>query len=308
MKLNFDVVIVGSGVAGMTAAIYLKRANINCCVIEKEIPGGQITKTSTIENYPGFLNITGPDLAIQIQDQLKNLSVPYRYGNVIEILDHNDYKVVKTSNEEITCKGIILALGRMPRKLGLEKEEQLMGRGLSWCAICDGPLYKNQSVAVIGGGNSALEEALYLSEICKKVTIVHRSDHFTAQQYLIDKIKTKKNVKVLFSTEVKEYQEKEQKLIGLTLKNNKDDKVKHLKVTGCFIYIGHIPNTEFLSNLPILDSDGYLETMEGLRTKIPFIYGAGDVVKKDLYQIVTAMSDGARAATSFIKDFEQLKK
>lgn len=305
MKLDFDVVVVGAGVAGMTAAIYLKRANIACCIIEKEMPGGQITKTSTIENFPGFLSITGPDLAIKIGEQLTNLEVPYRYGDVVEIIDKEDYKIVKTAKDTITCKGVILALGRVPRKLGLEKEEELTGRGISWCAICDGPLYKNQSVAVIGGGNSALEEALYLSEICKKVTIIHRRDHFTAQQYLIDKVQKKKNIKILFSTEIKQIQDKEQKLVGLTLQKNGDKKTRQLKVTGCFIYIGYIPNTNTFTNLSILDQDGYIETDTSLRTKIPFIYAAGDVVKKDLYQIVTAMSDGAIAATSFIKDFEQ---
>lgn len=305
MKLNFDVVIVGSGVAGMTAAIYLKRANINCCLIEKEMPGGQITRTSTIENYPGFLNITGPDLANQIYEQLQNLEVLYRYGDVKEIIDHKDYKVIKTTSEEITCKGVILALGRIPRKLGIENEDKSIGRGLSFCAICDGPLYKNQNVAVIGGGNSALEEAIYLSSICKKVTIIHRNDHFTAQQYLIDKVYKQKNIKVLFETEVKEFGEENQKLTNLVIENNKTKKQKKLKVTGCFIYIGYIPNTNNFSNLSILDRDGYIETDQNLRTQLPFIYGAGDVVKKDLYQIITAMSDGAKAATSFIKDFEQ---
>lgn len=304
MKLDFDVIIVGSGVAGMTAAIYLKRANISCCIIEKYMPGGQIMKTSTIENYPGLLKITGPDLAMNMVEQLKTLDVPYIYDEVIDIKDKQDYKIVKTNQKELSCKGIILALGRTPRKLNVPGEDILEGRGISWCAICDGPLYKNLDVLVIGGGNSSLEEAIYLSEICQKVTVVHRKDNFKAQQYLIDKVKAKNNIKVLFNAEVKEFIEKEGRLKEVLVFNNKTNKTKKLKASGCFIYIGHIPSTTNFSSLNILDEDGYIKTDSSLRTEVPFIYAAGDVVKKSLYQIVTATNDGALAASSFIEDFE----
>lgn len=304
MKLDFDVIIVGSGVAGMTAAIYLKRANISCCIIEKCMPGGQIMKTSTIENYPGLLKITGPDLAMNMVEQLKTLDVPYIYDEVIDIKDKKDYKIVKTNQKELSCKGVILALGRTPRKLNVPGEDILEGRGISWCAICDGPLYKNLDVLVIGGGNSSLEEAIYLSEICQKVTIVHRKDNFKAQQYLIEKVKAKNNIKVLFNAEVKEFIEKEGRLKEVLVFNNKTNKTKKLKASGCFIYIGHIPSTTNFSSLNILDEDGYIKTDSSLRTEVPFIYAAGDVIKKSLYQIVTATNDGALAASSFIEDFE----
>ncbi len=304
MKLDFDVVIVGAGVAGMTAAIYLKRANINCCIVEKDAPGGQINKTSTIENYPGLIDITGPELAFQMYEQLQNLNAPYHYGNVLAIEDHKDYKIVKTDQEELTCKGVILAIGRVPRKLGIPLEEELSGKGISWCAICDGPLYKNLNVAVVGGGNSSLEEALYLAQLCKKVTIIHRKDTFTAQQYLVQKVQKTKNIKVLFHTEVVEFKQKDQKLDGVVLLNNQTHKKRTMKVQGCFLYIGYIPNTQNFSSLGILNANGYIQTDDSGRTKVPFIYGAGDVVEKELYQIVTATSSGAEAATSFIKDFE----
>ena len=304
MKLNFDVVIIGSGVSGMTAAIYLKRANINCCIFEKYMPGGQIMKTSTIENYPGFTSITGPELAMNMSEQLKKLEVPFKYEEVLEIIDKTYYKIIKTNSSEITCKGVILSIGRIPRKLQVPGEDYLEGKGISWCAICDGPLYKNLEVMVVGGGNSSLEEALYLSEICKKVTIVHRRDTFTAQEYLINKVKTKKNIKVLFNKEVKEFVAKDEKLSEVVIFDKIKNKTKKIKVNGCFIYIGYIPNTSNFCNLNILDEEGYIKVDSKLKTDIPFIYAAGDVVKKGLYQIVTATSDGAVAASSFIEDFK----
>ncbi len=307
MKLNFDVVIVGAGVAGMSAAIYLKRANKSCCLIERGAPGGQITKTSTVENYPGFFKITGPDLAIQMYDQVQNLGIPYQYGEVSEIIDHQDYKIVKTADKDLTCKAVILAMGRSPRKLNLPLEEKLSGRGISWCAICDGPLYKGKNVLVVGGGNSALEEALYLSSICKKVTLIHRKDQFTAQQYLVDQVNQRKNIKVMFSTEVEKFLETDEKLSGVVLKQNQTDKTKKLKVDGCFLYIGSIPNTDAFKNLGILDEAGYIQVDATMRTEKPMIYAAGDVIKKELYQIVTATSDGAIAATSCIKDLESTR-
>lgn len=302
--LQYDVLIIGSGVAGMTAAIYLKRAGINCCLIEKSAPGGQVNNTSLVENYPGFTG-TGLELSMKIYEQIQNLEVPYRYGNIIEVIDYNDYKVVKTDVEEICCKGIIFAQGRSPRKLGIPLEDKLSGAGISWCAVCDGPIYKGKDVLIIGGGNSAVEEALYLSEICKKVTIIHRRDELTAQTYLIEKVKQKRNVKILLDTEALEFCEKENRLDSVIVIEHKKNKKKKLKVQGCFIYIGQIPNTKEIENLSILDQNGYIITDQNRRTTIPFIYAAGDVIKKDFYQIVTATSDGAIAANSFIKDMTE---
>ena len=305
MKWNFEVIVVGAGVAGITAALYLRRADISCCIIDKDAPGGQINRTSTIENYPGLKQITGPELAFQMWEQINDLKVQYQYGNVIEIIDKKDHKIVKTETEEWTCKAVILALGRIPRKLGLPKEEELTGNGISWCAICDGPLYKGQEVAVVGGGNSALEESLYLATLCKKVTLIHRRDDFTAQEYLIDKVKATKNIKIIYSSEVQEYLAEDHRLTGLIVKNHKTDRNRKIKVTGCFLFIGYDPNTEILKNLGILDANGYIATDEQRRTKIPFIYAAGDVVAKDLFQIVTATSDGALVANSYMKDIRK---
>lgn len=300
MKLDFDVVIVGAGVAGMTAALYLKRAGISCCILESMIPGGQINRTSTIENYPGFENIKGPDLANAMFEQIKKLGVEYRYGDVIEIVDAGNEKIVKTANEGIHCNYVIIATGRSPKKLNIKGEEELTNRGLSWCAICDGPLYRNKNVAVIGGGNSAVEEALYLSNICANVTLISRSDTLRAQRHLVEMLKQKGNVTIRSQKTPLEFKEKENRLSSILMKDNLTNEYEELQVEGCFIYIGQIPNTAFLENLEIREEDGYIKTDERQETKIKNIYAIGDVTKKNLYQIVTATAEGAIAANAII--------
>ena len=184
----YDTIVIGAGVAGMTAAIYLKRANTNVLLLEKEMPGGQINKTTEIENYPGFTKINGTDLALSIYEQVKQNNIDYKYGNVIDIILKRNKKIVKTNKEEFECKNIILATGRVPKKLGLENEEKLVGRGISYCAICDGMFFKDKIVAIIGGGNSALQAALYLSNICTKVYVINRSTKLRADNVVIEKV------------------------------------------------------------------------------------------------------------------------
>jgi len=307
MKPNFDVVIIGSGVAGMTAALYLKRGGLSCCIVEKEAPGGQILRTSTIENYPGMIT-DGPNLAMNMYEQIKSLEVEYRYGNVQEIKENSDLKIVVTDVEEISCHGVIIASGRSPKGLGLENEEKLTGRGISYCATCDGALYKGKDVIVVGGGNSALEEALYLADLCKKVTIVHRRSFLRADQYLIDKVKKVKNIKLNLEKEIIEYLEKDNKLMGVVIKDNKTNKTRKHKTSAVFLFVGHTPNTSFMKDHELLTEENYIKADENKRTTHPFIYAAGDVIKKELFQIVTATSDGAIAANSFMKDRKIGKK
>ena len=300
--MDYNTVIIGSGVAGMTAAIYLARANLSVCILEKEIPGGQITRTSEIDNYPGFLKIEGPELATNMYQQVMNLKVPYYYTEGLEIESISDRKIVKTKGKTITCKNIIIATGRSPRKLGLEKEEKLTGRGISFCAICDGGLYKGKEVAVIGGGKSALEETLYLSKICSKVTLIHRRDDFRAEEELIDEVKAQSNIEVLTNKQVVAFTEEQDRLSAIQIQENDD--IETIPVEGCFEYIGQIPNTKNFQNLDILDSDGYIEVDKDYETKISGIYAIGDCIKKDLYQIVTACSDGAVVASTITKKLE----
>lgn len=300
MKTDYDVIVIGMGPAGITAAIYLKRANLNCLVIEKNAPGGLLNKTSTVENYPGIIQITGPDLAYKFYEQLNAQQIPQKFEEVKEIIDVNDYKKVVTNKGEYTAKKIIIAIGREPKKLKNTNEERLEGKGISFCSLCDGTLYKNEEVSIIGGGNSALEEALYLSDICKKVTIINKSNSLKGDSILIDKVNDKENIEVINNSEVKEFHGKNDKLEYVTLKTDKGD--KDLYVKACFIFIGYEPATKFLKNLDILDEKGYINVDEARRTKIKGIYAAGDIVKKEAYQIITASSDGAIAAVSCIKD------
>ena len=300
MKTDYDVIIVGAGPAGITAAIYLKRANINCLVIEKETPGGTLNKTASIENYPGYTEISGPDLALKFYEHFMNYDIPYKYGEVTEIIDNGEIKTIKTKNEEITCKKIILAIGRKPKSFTDKNQEGLEGKGISFCALCDATLYKNEEVAIVGGGNSALEEALYLSDICKKVSIIHRRDELRGDKSLISKILEKDNIEIIYSSEIEKFIAKDEKLESLDLirNGNKDN----LKVKACFIFIGYEPATDFLKNLDILDEKGYIKVDENLETDLKGIFAVGDVILKEVYQIITASSDGAIAAVNITKD------
>ncbi len=300
MKIDYDVVIVGAGPAGITAAIYLKRAKINCLVIEKDTPGGAIAKTSIVENYPGVEKIKGADLAMRFYNQIKDLQVPYEYDEVTEIIDKKDYKIIKTKKREITSKAVILCPGKTPKNLEKENSDKLIGKGISFCAVCDGSLYKNEFVSVVGGGSSALEEALYLSGICKKVYVLNRSELLRGDKTLVDRVAKKKNIEILYNTEVEKFNIENDHLGSITIKTNEE--VKQLNAKACFIFIGYIPDTNFLKTLDILDEKGYIIKHEGCRTSIKYIYAAGDVIKKESYQIVHATSEGAQAAISCIKD------
>ena len=301
MKLDYDVIVVGSGPAGITSAIYLKRANINVCIMEKSAPGGQLNKSSTIENYPGFEKITGPELAYNFYEQILKLDIPFINEEVIKIEDKTSYKIVETNKKTYTCKGIILALGRKPRSFDNKNVSLLEGKGVSYCSLCDGPLFKNQDVSIIGGGNSALEEALYLTDICKSVTIINRRDVLRGDKILVNKILNKKNINILYNSEVVEFNKKDDFLESLTINTN--GKLNKLDVKSCFIFIGYVPATDFLSNLDILDEKGYIKTDKNLKTDIPFIYACGDTINKQVYQIVTATGEGAVSAISFINDY-----
>lgn len=301
MKLDYDVIVVGSGPAGITSAIYLKRANINVCIMEKSAPGGQLNKSSTIENYPGFEKITGPELAYNFYEQILNLDIPFINEEVIKIEDKTSYKIVETNKKTYTCKGIILALGRKPRSFDNKNVSLLEGKGVSYCSLCDGPLFKNQDVSIIGGGNSALEESLYLADICKSVTIINRRDVLRGDKMLVDKVLKKDNINILYNSEVVEFNKQDDFLESLTINTN--GKLNKLDVKACFIFIGYVPATDFLSNLDILDEKGYIKTDKNLKTDIPFIYACGDTINKQVYQIVTATGEGAVSAISFINDY-----
>jgi len=296
----YHTVIIGSGVAGMTAAIYLKRARKDICILENGVPGGQITLASSVENYPGFSSITGSDLALNIYNQVLNLGVTYKYTKANQVKVENDFITVITDKEEIKCKNLIIATGRAPRKLEVTLEDRLVGSGISFCATCDSSLYKNKKVAVVGGGTAALEEAIYLSKICNSVTLIHRRDTFSATDALVNDVKNTKNITILTNRTVKEFKINDNKLSGIVLEDKQNNQ-EEITVDGCFEYIGQVPNTKIFENLDILDDKGYVNVDKNYQTKISGIYAVGDCVKKDLYQVVTACSEGAIAANNIIK-------
>ena len=293
MNNIYDSIIIGAGISGMTAAIYLKRYNLNVLIIEKEIPGGQISKASLIENYPGIKKTDGITFSTNLLNQIEELGLKINYEEVVEIKEENDIKIVKTNNNEYKTKTIIIATGRRPKSLNMG-EEKYIGKGLSYCATCDGMFYKDKEVIVVGGGNSSLEESLYLSDICKKVTILNRSNEIKADTILLEKVQKRNNIEILYNEEIQEIREENDTILGIITKNNRE-----IKCEGIFIYIGLIPNTEIFTN--IKQENGYILVDNNQETNIKGIYAVGDVTKKSLYQLITAASDGAIAA-NYIKN------
>lgn len=300
MKKRYDCIVIGAGVSGMTAVIYLKRAGLDVLLLEKSAPGGQINQTSKIENYPGFLSVDGPTLAMNMFEQVQNLDISYQYGNVAKIRNREDLKEVITDQDTYLAKALIIATGRVPNKLNLEEENQFINRGVSWCALCDGSFYKNKVVGVIGSGNSALEEALYLSEICSKVIMMNRKDRYKGSAMLLEELKKKDNVEFIYHCVVQKLNEKDGHLGSITVKQ--DENIKEIKMEGLFEYIGYHPDTEILQDFNITSSDGYIIVDQNMKTNEKGIYACGDVIQKDVYQIATAIGEGAIAATQVQKD------
>lgn len=293
MKLDFDCIIIGAGVAGMTSAIYLKRSGINVAIFEKNYVGGQINKTYTIKNYPGFKEIDGPTLSLAILEQVKDLNVPIIYEEVLNISDNGEYKEIETNKQKYISKTLIIASGKKERHLNLENEKELIGKGISWCATCDGNFFKGMDVAVVGGGNTAMEDALYLSNICNKVYIINRSNTFRADRVLLEQVENKENIEIIRDKVVKKLIKKDEKLQGIFL----NDGTK-LEISGLFLAIGSDPVIEFLENIEIELDKNYIVVDNKMKTNIEGIYACGDIIKKDLYQIVTAAGEGAIAANS----------
>ena len=302
MELDYKVIIIGSGPTGMTAALYLKRANMDICIIERDAPGGQLLKTAMIKNYPGVKEIEGPELALKMYEQVTELEVPYIFSEVIDIEIKDDYFIVETKEKKLTCKSIVIATGRSPRRLGIENEDKLINKGISFCATCDGSIYKGKEVAVVGAGNAAVEEAIFLAGICSKVTLINRKDTFRADAKIVEELKSLKNVNILYNSEIKRFNEKEGVLGSIDVINNKTNDETTIEVEGCFEFVGQTSNALYLMDLGILDDKSNILINESCETKIEGIYAGGDCTKKDLYQIVTAAADGAIAAIHIIKN------
>ncbi len=293
MKEMKDVAIIGSGIAGMTCALYLKRGGLNPLVIEEGTPGGQLNKINVIENYPGFIHTDGPTLGAEIYSQIENLEIEYLYDKVTKCDLTKKEKIIYTAGgKEIECKYLVIATGRLSKKL-FNDDDRYVGKGISYCALCDGNLYKGQNVAVAGGGNSAMEEALYLSEICRTVTMIIRGDALRGEQSLIDDINNKSNINCVYNSNVSEYNIENGKLTSVLLDND-----SKLEVTGLFISIGSVPSADIFD---VTKEKGFIIVDNECMTNIENVYACGDVIKKNVYQLTTATGEGTTVAYSIIK-------
>lgn len=304
MEKVYDAIVVGGGPAGLTSAIYLGRAKKNVLIIEKFVVGGAVNLTYEIKNFPGFLDISGVELIEKMKEQVSQFNVDYAYDEVTEYDFSSKIKKIGCKNGTFFGKTVILCNGASAKKLGLEQEEQLTGSGVSYCAICDGAFFKNANVAVVGGGNTAVEDALYLSNIASKVFVVCRRDSLTADKVLVDNLTKKENVKILYSSNVTKLNGAT-KLESVVVQNSLTNSEDLLDFSGLFVAIGRAPSTNGLSNLLDLTENGYIKTNENMETSVKGVYASGDVRDKSVRQIITACSDGAIAGTKVNQFLEE---
>ena len=304
---EYDIIIVGAGIAGLTAAIYCARAGVKTLVIEHNEPGGQLLLADIIENYPGFPEgISGYELSKRVYEQVKKFGAKIlKNHKVIKIYSQNSYKVVECENgKKFKALAIIIATGSKPRKLGIENEDRFIGKGISYCAICDGYFFKDKDVAVVGGGNTAITYALYLANIARKIYLIHRRKEFRAEKILIDRLKNYENISFILNSVIEKIEGKE-KLEKIYVKDLETGKISELKVDGLFIAIGRVPNTEFINVKK--DEEGKIIVNENLETSEPGIFAAGDCRKGSYEQLTTAASDGTIAALNALKYIEKIK-
>ena len=301
----YDIIIIGAGPAGLTSAIYATRASKKVLVLEELAYGGQIINTLDIENYPAAIHISGIEFATNLYNQAKDLGAEIKFQKVVEIKDLNKEKEVITNKESYKCRAVIIATGLKTRKLGIENEDKLIGKGISYCATCDGNFYKNKDVAVVGGGNTALEDALYLSNIVNTVYIIHRRDEFRGEDKNLNLLKEKDNVKFILNSNVTKLNGNE-RLDSIEVTNKNDDSKTTINVSGLFIAIGRIPENKIFENIINLDNEGYIIASENCKTNVEGIFVAGDNRVKEIRQLVTATSDGAVAATKAVEYINNL--
>ncbi|MDL4839287.1 thioredoxin-disulfide reductase [Aquibacillus rhizosphaerae] len=301
----YDVIIAGAGPAGMTAAVYTSRANLDTLMLERGIPGGQMANTEDVENYPGYDHILGPDLSNKMFDHSKKFGAEYAYGDIKEIKDGKEYKTIIAGKKEYKTRALIITTGAQYKKIGVPGEQELSGRGVSYCAVCDGAFFKGKELVVVGGGDSAVEEGVYLTRFASKVTIVHRRDKLRAQKILQDRAFNNEKIDFIWDTTVKTINDKDGKVGSVTLVNQKTGEEYNKPTDGAFIYIGMIPLSDPFKSLGITNEEGYIPTNEKMETNVEGVFAAGDIREKELRQIVTATGDGsiaAQAAQSYIEN------
>lgn len=294
----YDLIIIGSGPAGLSAAVYGKRAGLNLLVLEKApMSGGQVLNTYEVDNYLGMPGMNGFDMGMQFREHADKLGVEFREADVLSLNDRDGIKVVKTDEEELEARAVILATGAVHARLGVPGEEELSGMGVSYCATCDGAFFRGRTVAVVGGGDVALEDAIYLARTCEKVYLIHRRDELRGAKVLQEELKALTNVEILYSCTVEEIQGGDG-VEKLRVKNVKTGELFDLNAAGVFIAVGIHPNTELVRDMVDCDDGGYILAGEDCATKVPGLFAAGDVRKKPIRQIITAVADGANAAVA----------
>lgn len=305
--IQADVVIIGAGPAGMSAALYASRANLKTLMIEAGAPGGELMNTAEIENYPGYPRIDGPDLAQHFYQSATAFGAEVVYGQVDRVeVDENNLKQVYVGDTRYEAPAVIVATGAHHRKLGLPSEEAMAGKGVSYCAVCDGFFFRNKEIVVVGGGDSAVEEGTYLTQFADKVTIIHRRDELRAQEILQERAFNNPKIDFLWNSVVEEFVGDE-KLDGVQVRNIQSDEVTHYPAEGAFIYIGIVPNSSFLDGLNVMDEEGWVLTDDEMMTEVPGLFAAGDIRQKALRQVATAVGDGSTAGQAAYNYIQLLK-
>lgn len=298
-KNIYDLIIIGGGPAGLTAGLYARRGGLKTMIIESIVAGGQTNLTGEIENYPGFMSVSGFDLSAKMLEQCESIGVDVVYGEVSSLQLNETIKEVSIDNEIYNTKAVILAMGASPRKMGIAKEEAYIGGGVSYCAHCDGNFFKGKDVAVVGGGNTALQDALYLSNICNKVYLIHRRDEFRGNKILSDKLYDKSNIVMKLNCVPNDIDGKF-KVDTLQIKNKVTQDTENLNVSGVFVAVGMIPNSDLIKGKIQTDEQGFIVTDENMQTNVNLVYAVGDIRQKPLRQVVTACADGAVASNDII--------
>lgn len=293
---SYDIIIIGGGGAGLTAALYTSRANLNTLLLEKLTPGGQIALTDIVENYPGFPDgITGPEISMNMETQAKKYGTEIQYSEVLSLEKSGSEFLVKTAKTTYTGKALILASGAVFRMLGVPGEKELIGKGVSYCATCDGAFFRNKEIVVVGGGDSALQEGIFLTRFVSKLTIVHRRDKLRASPILQERAKSNSKIQFLWDSAVEKI-EGTGKVQNLKIKNLKSGEQKDFKSDGIFIFIGHDPATRFVKGFVELDDKGYVVTKQGLQTSVPGVFACGEIRTGAIKQLVAACGEGCEAA------------
>lgn len=302
----YDIIIIGAGPAGLTAALYALRANKRILLLEKENFGGQMTFSPKIENYPGYKEISGSALANELFEQVLAQGAEFELEEAVEIKDNGNSKTVVTDSGEHEAKAVIIATGAKHRLLGAPNEDKYIGNGISFCAVCDGAFYAGKEVIVVGGGNSALQEAILLSDTCKKVTVIQNLADFTGEKKLVEVLKSKSNIDFLFNTVIKEFSGNDEELSGAVILNTETGEESSISFDGAFVAIGLAPDNKNFENLAELDKFGYVNSDEACLTKTKGVYTAGDCRTKKIRQITTATADGAVAALAACNYIDEL--